>query len=228
LDLFDTRGGPIIAYPGYTYSNLTLQTDSRKSIQGALEGSYNNSMDGSSSKDVGVGLILKASSSMKFTLSAEYSWGLNHQQWVNNLEDPAAEYGYHYIFGTIDQKVASATVRLDWGLTQRLSLQCYLQPFIAVGDYNGFKELARARTYDFIPYDYTENNPDFNYKSFKGNIVLRWEYMPGSLLYFVWTQDRGNYDRPGEFQLGKDLKTLFAEQANNIFFVKMSHNISMF
>ena len=33
-------------------------------------------------------------------------------------------------------------------------------------------------------------NYDFNVRSFRSNVVLRWEYRPGSLLYLVWQQAR--------------------------------------
>ena len=45
---------------------------------------------------------------------------------------------------------------------------------------------------------------DFNFKSLKVNMVLRWEYAAGSTFFFVWTQDRMNFDDPGSFDLGRD------------------------
>jgi hypothetical protein len=58
-------------------------------------------------------------------------------------------YGRRYIFGTIDQKTMSCSIRLNWIFSPKLSLQAYIQPFIAVGAYNDFKELARSRSFDF-------------------------------------------------------------------------------
>ena len=31
---------------------------------------------------------------------------------------------------------------------------------------------------------------DFNVRSFRSNLVLRWEWRPGSIFYMVWQQDR--------------------------------------
>jgi hypothetical protein len=31
---------------------------------------------------------------------------------------------------------------------------------------------------------------DFNVRSFRSNVVLRWEWRPGSTLYAVWQEDR--------------------------------------
>jgi len=99
-----------------------------------------------------------------------------------------------------------------------------------VGAYSGFKE-AIARSLEFNPYDYESHpdydDPDFNYKSFRGNVVLRWEYLPGSLLYLVWTQNRENDEWPGEFDLGRDVRALTDKAGDNIFFIKVSHMFSV-
>lgn len=87
-------------------------------------------------------------------------------------------------------------------------MQLYVQPLISVGDYEGFKELTNTPTLDYkafgtagseIIYDessnsfivdpdasgpaqsFSFNNPDFNFKSLRGNLVLRWEALPGSV-----------------------------------------------
>ena len=70
-------------------------------------------------------------------------------------------------------------------------------------------------------------NPDFNYKSLRGTVVLRWEYRPGSLLYFVWTQNRADYANPGDLQLGRDLGDLFSAPGDNIFLLKVSYRWNM-
>lgn len=228
LDLFTTRGGPIMAYPAYINSDGGFETDGRKNIQLSGGYSYRPYKDGSFNMHSGLGLTIKLAASLRLTLSTEYLKSLNYRQWMANVVDPEAAYGTHYIFGELPYEEISTTLRMDWGITPRLSLQCYVQPFIAVGDYKGFKELARPRSYDFRPYNYTGPNPDFNFKSFKGNIVLRWEYLPGSLLYLVWTQGRQNYERPGVFHLSNDLNSLFKEDATDIFFVKLTYMLSLY
>jgi len=66
-------------------------------------------------------------------------------------------------------------------------------------------------------------NPNFNYKSLRGTAVLRWEVMPGSVLYFVWSHDQANYDDPGSFSLGRDWKNLLKSEGNDVFAVKFSY-----
>lgn len=69
----------------------------------------------------------------------------------------------------------------------------------------------------------TIGNPDFNYLSLRGSAVLRWEYMPGSALFFVWTQNRQDVEPNGEFQFGPSLGSLWNVKADNIFLVKISY-----
>ncbi len=66
-------------------------------------------------------------------------------------------------------------------------------------------------------------NPDFNYISLRGNAVLRWEYMPGSTLYFVWTQSRENIEADGDFRFGRSFNNLFSVHPDNIFMLKISY-----
>ena len=69
----------------------------------------------------------------------------------------------------------------------------------------------------------TIGNPDFNYISLRGNAVLRWEYMPGSTLFLVWTQSRQEVDPNGEFRFGKSLNNLLSVRPDNIFMIKLSY-----
>ena len=178
----------------------------------------------------------------------------------------AATYGARYVFGRIDQQVIGSEIRFDWTFTPKLTLQGYLQPFIAVGHYDMFKELAAPSAFQYnvygdggygddagggangstIAYDeanrmytvdpdgaggeaapFSFGNPDFNYKSLRGTVVLRWEYRPGSLLYFVWTQNRADYQNPGDLQLWRDLGDLFSAPGDNIFLLKVSYRWNM-
>ena len=157
-------------------------------------------------------------------------------------------FGVRYIFGDFLQKTISSVVTLNWTFTPKLSLQLYLQPFIAVGEYEKFKELARPESYEYNTYgegdstvsygggvysvdpdgtgpspSFDFSNPDFNFKSLRGTVVLRWEYLPGSLIYFVWTQSRADYAHPGEFQFGRDMSDLFTAPGDNIFLIKISY-----
>lgn len=223
LDHYQTRGGPIMGYPGYLNTSISARSDQREKL--VITSGYSDRTvdDGGYSRSANISFQYKPEASLRLTFALSRSWILDKHQWVTNIKDPEAQYGNHYVFATINQERLSTTFRADWGITPTLSLQGYFQPFLAVGDYHGFKELAKARTYAYSDYYLRDYNPDFNFKSFRGNLVLRWEYKPGSLLYLVWTQDRANYDYPGEYRPGRDFKTIFKEQADNIFLLKVSY-----
>ena len=67
------------------------------------------------------------------------------------------------------------------------------------------------------------DDPDFNVRSLRGNAVLRWEYRPGSALFFVWQQERSGFEALGDFRAGRDVGRLFREPARNVFLVKATY-----
>jgi len=66
-------------------------------------------------------------------------------------------------------------------------------------------------------------DPDFTFRSLRGNAVLRWEYRPGSALFFVWQQERSKDLAYGNFDFTRDYGALFREPARNIFLVKATY-----
>jgi uncharacterized protein DUF5916 len=162
-------------------------------------------------------------------------------------------FGNRYLFAHLDQRTFSADIRADWIISPKLSFQVYLQPLIASGRYSSFKSLRKPRTYDFLTYgtdgstltkevtddgeinylldadgegaaiEESISNPDFNYISLRGNAVLRWEYMPGSALYLVWTQSREDVESHGDFYFGKSMNNLFDVKPDNIFMLKLTY-----
>ncbi|MFA6541336.1 MAG: DUF5916 domain-containing protein [Bacteroidota bacterium] len=69
----------------------------------------------------------------------------------------------------------------------------------------------------------TLGKPDFNYRSLRGNAVLRWEYSPGSALFLVWTQSREDIESAGDFQFGRAVDRIVNVKPDNIFMLKMSY-----
>jgi hypothetical protein len=69
-------------------------------------------------------------------------------------------------------------------------------------------------------------NPNFNVHSLRGNAVLRWEYRPGSALYFVWQQERSGLEKAFSFDAGRDVGAIFRERPSNIFLVKAVYWLS--
>ena len=70
---------------------------------------------------------------------------------------------------------------------------------------------------------FTFGDPDFTFRSLIGNAVVRWEYRPGSTVFFVWTQNRTGGDTNGQFDFGKERTEIFRDRPTNVFQVKVNY-----
>ncbi len=74
--------------------------------------------------------------------------------------------------------------------------------------------------------DFDFRDETFNFRSFVGNAILRWEYMSGSTLFLVWRQDRADVTPVGDLDLGRDLGGLFNARSRDRFILKVQHFLS--
>jgi len=219
-----TRGGPLtLTPPGYQFG-VDLGSDSRKTFTvGAGGGTYYRS-----ARDVEwwsyADVQYRPAANVSVTIGPNFSKLRNPVQYVDAIPDTAATatYGTQYVFAQLRQTELSAGIRLNWTYSPTLSLQLYAQPLISAGKYDNFKQLARPRSNAYTPAA-APYNPDFNFKSLRGNAVLRWEYLPGSTLFFVWTQSRSDFEDVGDFQFGQSMRRMFRAPAENIFMVKATY-----
>jgi hypothetical protein len=246
-----TRGGPLtLNPPGYQVS-IWLSSDSRMDWEiGLGAGTYRSNP--SYDWFIEIGLDWRPVPNLLFSINPHFSRVFEYAQYVDTFDDPTATntYGKRYLFGELDQNSLSANIRLNWTFTPQLSLQLYLQPLISSGDYDNFKELETPGTYNFAIYgeggstfDPEKNiadpdgtgpaeeieisNPDFCFRSLRGNAVLRWEYLPGSVVYFVWTQTRSEEEEMGDFQFNRSMSRLFTAEPDNIFMIKVTYWLNL-
>ena len=118
--------------------------------------------------------------------------------------------------------------RIDYTASTTLTLQAYAEPFVSKARHSNVRELSatpRAERYEdrFQAYSgYTVT--DFNRKFFNSNVVLRWEYRPGSTLFLVWNQGRADIEPDmGTRPLNKDFGRLFDAYPSNTFLIKASY-----
>jgi hypothetical protein len=219
-----TRGGPLtLTPPGYQIG-FDANSDSRKRVTvGAGAGTYYRN-GGDYDWFSYLNLKYLPAPNLSVSVGPNLSGATSPLQYVDALADSTATatYGTRYVFARLRQTELSAGIRLNWTYSPTLSLQLYAQPLISAGKYDQFKALARPRSYDFTPTAAT-SNPDFNFKSLRGNAVLRWEYMPGSTLFFVWTQSRSASDDNGDFRFGQSMSSMLRAPAENIFMVKATY-----
>ena len=67
------------------------------------------------------------------------------------------------------------------------------------------------------------DDPDFNFKSLRLNAIFRWEWRPGSAMYFVWTEQRQDDARPGTFAFRHDFGQVFAAPADDVILFKIAY-----
>lgn len=65
-------------------------------------------------------------------------------------------------------------------------------------------------------------NPDFNFRSLRGNAVFRWEFRPGSVMYVAWAHSRSASLAVGDFRFSRDVNGMFENVPDNVFLVKAS------
>ncbi|HEX6251492.1 MAG TPA: hypothetical protein VFZ56_08675, partial [Gemmatimonadaceae bacterium] len=164
-------------------------------------------------------------------------------QYVTQFSDASATgtFGRRYVFGALRYQELSLTTRVDWTFSPVLSLQFFAQPLIAAGEYRDLKALVAPRTYDFevlseesgtlardgqdvVLYPsgaaFQIRDPNFKTRTLLGNAVVRWEYRPGSALFFVWQQRRDGFGDDFGLAGMRDLRDVFGDQPQNIFVVK--------
>lgn len=246
------RGGPNVTLPSSRSAQLGISSDYRKAVQASVWGSYWNTRGNGRGASAGMSMTVRPSSALRLEFGPDYTWNQEQLQWVDSVEDVfmAATGGERYIFSDMEYREFSLSTRIDWTFSPTLSLQSYIQPLVASGRYTEFKEFARPGTDDWdkygqdngstIAYDAGEDeylidpdgeggapafaldNPDFSWRTLKVNMVLRWEYSPGSTAYLVWTQDRANFDDPGRFGVGDGLGKLLDAPGDDIFMLKVT------
>jgi len=223
VDKRRTRGGPLTLTPPGLQVGIDLGSDSRKTfVVGAGVGTYYRSGADQEWWSY-ANLQYRPAPNVSVTVGPNLSRVVNPLQYVDALVDSSATatYGVRYIFARLRQTELSAGIRLNWTYSPTLSLQLYAQPLISAGRYDAFKNLARPRSNDYTPT--AASKPDFNFKSLRGNAVLRWEYLPGSTLFFVWTQQRDHNEDLGDFNFGPSMRRLLRAPADNIFMIKATY-----
>jgi len=247
-----TRGGPLMENPRTWFANFSIGTDSRKPLSFNAHTSRGQSEYGGVDGCVGAGLNFRPTGAVSLSFFPHYSYSKSAGFYVTKSVDATAvsTFGTRYVFSELDQKTVNATLRVDVALSPDLSIQLYAQPFLAAGDYDGFKEFAAPGTFDFSRYgqdgastlDYdaeansytvdadgdgpaepiTFSNPDFRYRSLRSNLVLRWEYRPGSTLFLVWNHGQSGYASDPTFSVFDELGSLFGDDQQNTFLVKVN------
>ncbi len=243
FDPYLSRGGPVMRRADFDRLDVALISDRRKVWStdvgyvretdelGAWVHSFSTSFD------------WRPFSQLRLNASPGYVNRLAPVQYVTQFGDPSADatFGRRYVFGSLRYQELSLTSRVDWTFSPVLSLQLFAQPLIAAGEYLDVKALAAPRTLEFevlseeagtlarddqglVLYPggaaFRIADPNFKTRTLVGNAVVRWEYRPGSALFFVWQQRRLGFGDDFGLAGARDLREVFSDHPQNIFAVK--------
>ena len=182
---------------------------------------------------------------------------VNYTYWRRGLEyvgQQELESGEDiYLMGALRQDIVGFTFRADYSITPDLSIQFYGNPFISSGKYSEFKRATNTtdKTYenrfvilsnDALTYDSEDNsfsvsaedgsqysfeNPDFSFREFRFNLVLRWEYRPNSMIYLVWAQNRSGSEAEYVSSVSQNYRELLNYYPDNVLMVKLNYWFSL-
>jgi hypothetical protein len=248
------RGGPMMELPGSLNGRFGFSTDYRKKLvfdvqTNGSRGNMNNSRD----LYVSLGITYKPTNYISFNLSPGFNKSFSELQYVDQVSFNGED---RYIFASIDRKTINASFRINLNLSPNLTFQYWGQPFVATGKFFDHKYITdpmagsyRDRFLTFSPdqivldgdhynidenvngsEDYSFGKNDFNVREFLSNLVVRWEYNPGSSVYLVWSQTRSSYHDAGRLDLLNDLGDLFSSGDNkphNVFLIKFSYRFGL-
>jgi hypothetical protein len=243
LDPFLARGGPVMRRADINRLELALLSDRRTTW--TMDAGYMRETNdlGSWLHSFNTTFDWRPISQLRLAASPSYVERLNLLQYVTQFDDASATetFARRYVFGDLRYRELSLTGRVDWAFSPLLSLQVFAQPLVAAGRYFELKSLAAPRTTDFevlsegsgtlardggdvILYPsgvaHRMRDPNFKTRTLVGNAVLRWEYRPGSTLFFVWQQRRNGVGDDYDLAFGRDVGDVFRDRPDNIFVIK--------
>jgi hypothetical protein len=249
----DLRGGPQLRKSKGFVHWVNVGSNQRKAVYFWANAVHVRGFERNAPKTVGfrrysLNLTIQPTNAFNITLGPGYSREQRKIQYVTEKSFGAEA---RYIAGRVDQRTFFSTIRANYNITPNLTIQYYGQPFISQGTYDEFKYITNSTAEHFYDRfhlyndqeisfkveeeafsidenqdgitDYTFEKPDFNFIQFRSNMVLRWEYIPGSELFLVWAQGNTVFGDLGEELLPSLVDNAFSDQARNTFLMKLTY-----
>jgi hypothetical protein len=240
-----TRGGPLMKTASNWNVNGGLSSSFSSTTRWRGSGLFGrDDLEGYFYRLTG-GFSFRPSSRWEISADPALSWERNTRQYITQRANgPVETFGTRYIFGAVTRTTLSTQLRLNYAVNPDLTFEVYAEPFAASGQYEQIGELSRPKTSDLRLYgtdgstiaqasdgsftvadgaDQFTLAPNFNVLSFRSNIVLRWEWRPGSTFFLVWQQNRFASGDPTERSRLGNLWDTASAPGDNFFAVKVSY-----
>ncbi|MFL5578600.1 MAG: DUF5916 domain-containing protein [Gemmatimonadaceae bacterium] len=150
-----TRGGPAVRRTGFDFGHVQVSTDARRRAVFDLSVEKAHGIgSGTHSFSVQPGVAFKPAASVFVQIAPNFFADEDAAQYVTTVSDPTATAfgGDRYVFAFIKTRTLSLDTRANWTMTPDLTLQLFVQPFLASGDYGHFREFAAPGTVKKLEY----------------------------------------------------------------------------
>jgi Domain of unknown function (DUF5916)/Carbohydrate family 9 binding domain-like len=245
------RGGSSLRSPNLINNWAYMETDERKKVSFSVRMFHALGLGNIAKvRDYAVGIQFQPLNALQISLSPSY--GRTWRKQDQYVAETTWQGQQRSIVSEVNQQNISLTTRLSYNISPTFTVQFYGEPFLFRAKYDNYGVVTDPLNRDFNKRfrqfetteltndsngeymvdengdgatDYRFGKPDFNYVQFRGNLVLRWEYISGSELFLVWSQN----NTPNAFD---DLNTpvveslwnnAFDEKPYNIFLVKATY-----
>ncbi|MBN4085099.1 carbohydrate binding family 9 domain-containing protein [Flavobacteriaceae bacterium AH-315-B10] len=243
------RGGPRWRFSQEDHISAFVGTDERKKLRTNFGFAYSGAKQNNFEIFyIGGDITYEPNNSLRISIGPDFRSNPNKTQYVTQTDFNGTP---RYILAKIDNKSLSASIRLNYTVNPNLSIQYYGQPFISRANYTDFKYVTNSiadnlydRFHQFTDnqisfdqangvylvdedidgnIDYAIGKPDFSFVQFRSNLVVRWEYIPGSEIFLVWSQGVTSFADSSD-DLFDGLKTgILNQKPENIFLLKMTY-----
>lgn len=252
LETRELRGGPALRLNARNNVNFHFHSNYSKDL--AFDGGIHYTWADKEPSDhfiAHIGLNWHPVNRIGISPFVMYQLNNNEFQYIDTNEE--LDYPL-YLMGSLNQHTIELTLRAEVFFTPEISLQFYGSPYFSTGHYDRFHRVEDAsvkeisnRFYSFneneITYETEPNtysiqetgstssfsfdNPDFSFGQFRSNLVFRWEYKLGSVIYFVWSFNKSYDDNPLNPGFSDTINNLVDIGGNHIFLIKINYWFSI-
>jgi hypothetical protein len=240
-----TRGGPAMETPRGWFLDGAVASNTAVRTRWSTRTTVGSDENGGLTRRLNASVSLRPGPRWELSVTPNFEHLVDTQQYVSTLGDGRpATFNQRYVFAHVDRRTFSSQYRLNFTFRPDINLDVYAEPFASSGRYFDHGELLAPGTGALLTYgssgtaaavqrdgsrivttpegSFTLRNLDFNVRSFRSNVVLRWEWRPGSTFYFVWQQNRQGTDATGAAARVTDMFRSVTAPGPNYLVVKTS------
>jgi hypothetical protein len=192
---FDDRevgNGTALERGGYLGGRAGFESDQKRAVVVSVEGQAQAIQGGAQMVSATGSLTLIPLPQFELVLEPQIVWSAGEFRYTGISEN---------VYGKLEATSVGAILRANYTFAPHLSLQAYAQGYLAAGRFEDLHQLAApanqkvtrealAMAPTFPTPTTGATTPDFEQAALNVNVVFRWEYLPGSTLFLVYTRSQ--------------------------------------